>query len=97
MNELDLILARVNINTTIAKLKLSTDEIKQKNPQRIDLTNSMEDSIGQLVFSVSMYDVLEKEYRTARLLSNNYCNHIMQLEERIRLLEKQNKLLLEGL
>jgi hypothetical protein len=44
-----------------------------------------------------MYDVLEKEYRTARLLSNNYCSHIMQLEERIRLLEKQNKLLLEGL
>lgn len=97
MNELDLIVARVNINTTIAKLRNSTEEIKTKSPHRTDLTNSMEETIGQLVFSVSMYDVLEKEYRTARLLSNNYSNYIMQLEEKVRNLEKQNKLLLEGM
>ena len=97
MNELDLILARVNINTTITKVKLSCDEIRKKSPQRVDLTNSMDKTIEELVFSVCVYDTLEKEYRITRQLNHEYSRRMFELENKVKELERQNVLLLQGI
>jgi len=97
MNELDLVLARVNLNTTITKVKLSCDEIRKKNPQRSDLTNSMDKTIEELIFSICVYDTLEKEYRIARQINHDYSRRIFELENKVKELERQNVLLLQGI
>ena len=72
----------MNLNNTITKLKLSIDEIVQKNPQRVDLTDSMRKTIEDINFSILTFSTLEKEYRSSRELNNSltYQNLVMYQE-----------------
>lgn len=71
MNTLDLIIARTNLAVTISKIQNSLAEIKQKNPHRTDVIQSMEQSIEQVTVSYVAFCELELEYRAARQRAND--------------------------
>ena len=95
MNELDVVLAHANINVAVGKLRFSVDEIKEKNPQRSDLINSMEETISTLIFSLEVFRTLEKEYRIARQRASDMNLYVMQQEKLIRELKEKNEELLK--
>ena len=95
MNELDVVLAHANINVAVGKLRFSVDEIKEKNPQRSDLINSMEETISTLIFSSEVFRTLEKEYRIARQRASDMNLYVMQQDKLIRELKEKNEELLK--
>jgi hypothetical protein len=86
MNELDVVLAHANINVAVGKLRFSVDEIKEKNPQRSDLINSMEETISTLIFSIEVFRALEKEYRIARQRASDMNLYVMQQDKLLSLI-----------
>jgi len=95
MNELDVVLAHANINVAVGKLRFSVDEIKEKNPQRSDLINSMEETVSTLIFSAEVFRTLEKEYRIARQRASDMNLYVMQQDKLIRELKEKNEELLK--
>lgn len=91
MNELNLVSARVIINTTFLKLKMSLEEIKTKHPTRTDVINSMEKTIADLMEAKTVYDTLEKEFRAAVSSQYRLEHQNMDLKFRIKDLESQLK------
>jgi hypothetical protein len=65
MDELNLLSAKVILETTYLKTRISLDEIKEKHPTRTDIINSMERTLKDLQEAKCVYDCLEKEYRSA--------------------------------
>jgi len=65
MDELNIISCRVGIQTTYLKIKLSLEEIKEKNGHRKDLIDSMERTLVDLQEISLVYATMEKEYRAA--------------------------------
>lgn len=95
MNELDVVLAHANINVAVGKLRFSVDEIKEKNPQRSDLINSMEETISTLIFSAEVFRTLEKEYRIARQRASDMTVYTMQQDKLIKELKEKNEELIK--
>ena len=65
MDELNIITAKVGIQTTFLKVKISLEEIKEKHPNRIDIIHSMERTLADLQEISLVYSTMEKEYRSA--------------------------------
>ena len=91
MNELNLVSARVILNTTFLKLKMSLEEIKTKHPTRMDVINSMEKTIADLMEAKSVYDTLEKEFRGAISSQYRLESQVMDLKFKVKDLESQLK------
>lgn len=65
MDELNILQARVGIQTTFLKVKLSLEDIKTNHPNRHDIINSMERTLADLQEISLVYNAMEKEYRSA--------------------------------
>lgn len=97
MNTLDLIIARTGLSITIEKMRNSADEIKQKNPTRVDLISSLEKSISDLTLSYVFFCELEYEYRISRQRNSDFeFDKMNDLSELIEL-RKINTTLTDGL
>jgi hypothetical protein len=65
MDELNIITAKVGIQTTFLKVKISLEEIKTNHPNRKDIIDSMERTLSDLQEISLVYATMEKEYRSA--------------------------------
>ena len=65
MDELNIISAKVSIQTTFLKVKISLEEIKEKHPNRFDIIHSMERTLADLQEISLVYATMEKEFRSA--------------------------------
>jgi hypothetical protein len=65
MDELNIISAKVGIQTTFLKVKISLEEIKTNHPNRTDIIHSMERTLVDLQEISVVYSAMEKEYRAA--------------------------------
>jgi hypothetical protein len=65
MDELNIISAKVGIQTTFLKVKISLEEIKTNHPNRKDIIDSMERTLADLQEISLVYATMEKEYRAA--------------------------------
>ena len=65
MDELNIISAKVGIQTTFLKVKVSLEEIKTNHPNRKDIIDSMERTLADLQEISLVYSTMEKEYRSA--------------------------------
>ena len=90
MNELTIITGKVNLDTTYLKIKLSLEDIKEKNPHRNDLIHSMERSLADLQQVKISYDSMEKELRTA--LQQNFRLEKLLMEEKFKNKDLQTQL-----
>lgn len=92
MDELTIITGKVNLDTTYLKIKLSLEEIKEKNGHRTDLIDSMERSLSDLQEVKISYDAMEKELRAA-LQQNFRLEKLLQEEKfKVKDLEIQLKI-----
>ena len=90
MNELNILQARVGIQTTFLKVKLSLEEIKTNHPNRHDIIHSMERTLVDLQEISLVYATMEKEYRSA-LQSCFRLERLLQ-EEKFKNAELQSQL-----
>ena len=82
MNDLDLMVAKYNIVRTKTKIEVSVSEIKQNNPHRIDLINSMNESVDELQETLLKWVYLEKQCRAYSMLNNSLTHtNLMLLQE----------------
>jgi len=65
MDELNILSAKVGIQTTYLKVKISLEEIKTNHPNRKDIIDSMERTLADLQEISIVYSTMEKEYRSA--------------------------------
>jgi uncharacterized membrane protein YjjP (DUF1212 family) len=77
--ELELLSSRVNLNHTCLKLQVSIEDIKTKNPNRIDLISSMEQSLHEIKKAMFVYNTLEKEFRSS--MQSNFNLQKINLEQ----------------
>jgi hypothetical protein len=77
--ELELLSSRINLNHTCLKLQVSIDGIKTKNPNRIDLISSMEQSLHEIKKAMFVYNTLEKEFRSS--MQSNFNLQKINLEQ----------------
>lgn len=92
MDELTIITAKVGIQTTFLKVKISLEEIKEKHPNRHDIIHSMERTLADLQEISLVYSAMEKELRTA--LQQNFRLEKLLMEEKFKVkdLEMQLKI-----
>jgi predicted RNase H-like nuclease (RuvC/YqgF family) len=89
MDELNIISCRVGIQTTYLKIKLSLEEIKEKNGHRKDLIDSMERTLVDLQEISLVYSAMEKELR-ASLSQTFRLERLLQEEKfKVETLKKQ--------
>ena len=62
--ELEILMARINLNHTCLKFEVSIDDIKTKHPKRTDLITSMEKSLGEVRHAILVLENLEREHRS---------------------------------
>jgi predicted RNase H-like nuclease (RuvC/YqgF family) len=65
MDELNIISAKVGIQTTYLKVKNSLEEINTNHPNRKDIIDSMERTLKDIQEISLVYSIMEKEYRSA--------------------------------
>jgi hypothetical protein len=80
MDELNIISAKVGIQTTFLKVKVSLEEIKTNHPNRKDIIDSMERTLADLQEISLVYATMEKEYRAA-LQQNFRLERLLQEEK----------------
>jgi predicted RNase H-like nuclease (RuvC/YqgF family) len=90
MDELNIISAKVGIQTTYLKVKNSLEEIKTNHPNRKDIIDSMERTLADLQEISLVYAEMEKEYRSA-LQSCFRLEKLLQ-EEKFKNKDLQNQL-----
>jgi predicted RNase H-like nuclease (RuvC/YqgF family) len=90
MDELNIISAKVGIQTTFLKVKISLEEIKEKHPNRHDLIWSMERTLADLQEISLVYSTMEKEYRAA--LQQNFRLERLLQEEKFKVQDLKSQL-----
>ncbi len=90
MDELNIISAKVGIQTTFLKVKISLEEIKTNHPNRKDIIDSMERTLADLQEISLVYATMEKEYRAA--LQQNFRLERLLQEEKFQVQTLKNKL-----
>lgn len=90
MDELNIISAKVGIQTTYLKVKNSLEEIKTNHPNRKDIIDSMERTLSDLQEISLVYATMEKEYRAA--LQQNFRLERLLQEEKFKVKDLKNQL-----
>jgi predicted RNase H-like nuclease (RuvC/YqgF family) len=90
MDELNIITAKVGIQTTYLKVKNSLEEIKTNHPNRKDIIDSMERTLADLQEISLVYSTMEKEYRAA--LQQNFRLERLLQEEKFQVQALKNQL-----
>jgi len=62
MESLDILKAKINLQTTIIKFTSSIEELQKKYPERHDLINSMLESLEDVAEFQSVFMQLEEEF-----------------------------------
>ena len=80
--ETNILLARIDLRTTILKLQTSLQDIKDNNPNRNDLIDSMEQSLNDLMNVSKTFIAMEKELQIQhhRILTLERLNNLIQTE-----------------
>lgn len=91
INELGIFVAIEKMKLTILKLNISIDEIREKNPQRVDLIDSMTKSSSDVSESLLTLRTLEKEYRASLMLSNNLTYQNLQLIQELNEIKRKKE------
>jgi len=91
INELDIYVAIEKLKLTILKINLSIDEIREKNPQRSDLIDSMTKSSSDVSESLLTLRTLEKEYRASLMLSNNLTYQNLTMLQELNEIKKKKE------
>jgi len=84
--ETNILLARIDLRTTILKLKTSLQDIKDNNPNRTDLIDSMEQSLNDLINISKTFVAMEKELQIQhhRIMTLERLNNEIQTELNIK-------------
>jgi len=90
MDELNIISAKVGIQTTFLKVKISLEEIKTNHPNRKDIIDSMERTLADLQEISLVYATMEKEYRAA--LQQNFRLERLLQEEKLKVQDLKSQL-----
>jgi predicted RNase H-like nuclease (RuvC/YqgF family) len=90
MDELNIISAKVGIQTTYLKIKLSLEDIKTNHPNRKDIIDSMERTLADLQEISLVYATMEKEYRAA--LQQNFRLERLLQEEKFKVQDLKSQL-----
>jgi len=90
MDELNIISAKVGIQTTFLKVKISLEEIKTNHPNRKDIIDSMERTLADLQEISLVYATMEKEYRAA--LQQNFRLEKLLQEEKFKVQDLKSQL-----
>ena len=94
MDELNIISAKVGIQTTFLKVKVSLEEIKTNHPNRKDIIDSMERTLADLQEISLVYATMEKEYRAA--LQQNFRLERLLQEEKFKNKDLQTQLTIKN-
>lgn len=89
--EIQLLSATAILRKTLLKLKISRDEIEEKNAHRTDLINSMQETENELSEVLNTFLVLEKQARIFSSTSNSLLQLNMELKFKIKELENEIK------
>jgi hypothetical protein len=87
--ELELLKARAILRKTLLKLKVSREEIEEKNEHRKDLINSMLETENELSEVLTTFLILEKQARMFSSSSNRLEQLNLELKFKIKELENQ--------
>lgn len=82
MNEIDILTAKVGLQTTYLKIKINLEEIKEKHGERLDIIESMERTLADIQQVKLIYDAMEKELRVA--LQQNFRLEKLLQEEKFK-------------
>ena len=84
--ELNILFAKIDLKTNILKIQNSLDEIKEKNPHRNDLIDSMEQSVGELKYVSKVIQEMEKDMvlHFHRIMTLERLNNELQTELKIK-------------
>lgn len=84
--ETNILLAQIDLKTTILKLETSLQNIKDNNPKRTDLIDSMEQSLNDLMNVSKTFIAMEKELQIQhhRILTLERLNNLIQTELNIK-------------
>ena len=97
MNSLDILTAKINMNTTILKFKNSIKDLKKNNPHRHDLINSMTESLKDVEEFNNIFLELEHEYKMECKINFRHQTYISDLKFKIKELQLQLKIKKEDL
>jgi len=89
--EIQLLSATAILRKTLLKLKISREEIEEKNAHRTDLINSMLETENELSEVLNTFLILEKQARMFMLTSNRLEQLNLELKFRIKELENEIK------
>jgi hypothetical protein len=89
--ELQILSANAILRKTLLKLKISREEIEEKNGHRTDLINSMIETENELSEVLTTFLVLEKQARIFSSSSNNLEQLNLELKFKIKELENEIK------
>jgi hypothetical protein len=87
--EIQLLSATAILRKTLLKLKISREEIQEKNGHRTDLINSMLETENELSEVLNTFLVLEKQARIFSSTSNSLLQINMELKFKIKQLENE--------
>jgi len=84
--ETNILLAQIDLRTTILKLETSLQDIKDNNPNRTDLIDSMEQSLNDLMNVSKTFIAMEKELQIQhhRIMTLERLNNLIQTELNIK-------------
>lgn len=84
--ETNILLAQIDLKTTILKLETSLQDIKDNNPKRTDLIDSMEQSLNDLMNVSKTFIEMEKELQLQhhRIMTLERLNNEIQSELNIK-------------
>lgn len=84
--ETSILLAQIDLRTTILKLETSLQDIKDNNPKRTDLIDSMEQSLNDLMNVSKTFVAMEKELQLQhhRIMTLERLNNEIQTELNIK-------------
>jgi hypothetical protein len=84
--ETNILLAKIDLRTTILKLESSLQDIKDNNPKRTDLIDSMEQSLNDLINISKTFVAMEKELQLQhhRIMTLERLNNEIQTELNIK-------------
>ena len=89
MESLRLFEGMIALNTTMTKIKLSLDEIKEKSSHRFDLIDSMSTTLADLELTKSVIKDLEENWRLECKTSFRMTELNVELQNKVTSLQEE--------
>jgi len=89
MQDLTLLKTSIAFNTTITKMNLSLDDIKENNPNRLDLINSMTETLNDIKYAQASFLALEENWRLECKTSFRMAQNSVHLQTQVNNLQDE--------